>query len=282
MIAPASPTRPTPPTPTTPNEQARQLTGRDYLSYSAVSTFQQCPLKYHFRYVAGLPEEFTSASLVFGGAIHRAVEHHYRELLHGGPAPTLDALLAAYREGWQEHDGRDIRFGKDDDTTLDDLAARLLAAFQVSEFAHPAGKILGIEEELSGALVPGCPDLFARLDLLVDAGDALIVTDLKTSRSRWSDAQARDAAGQLLLYHELVRPLADGRPVRLEFAVVTKAKSPQFTRLPVAVDPRQLDRTKRVFERVWNAIRAGHFYPNPSALNCPTCGYRNACRAWPE
>ena len=28
---------------------------RDYLSYSAVRTFQGCPLKYRFRYIDGLP-----------------------------------------------------------------------------------------------------------------------------------------------------------------------------------------------------------------------------------
>ncbi len=28
---------------------------RDYLSYSAVRTFQGCPLKYRYRYIDGLP-----------------------------------------------------------------------------------------------------------------------------------------------------------------------------------------------------------------------------------
>ena len=41
------------PDPLRPNEQARQLTGRDYLSYSAISTYQKCPLRYYFIYVAG-------------------------------------------------------------------------------------------------------------------------------------------------------------------------------------------------------------------------------------
>jgi len=38
------------------NEVARALTGRDYISWSAISTFRSCPLKYWFRYVARLPE----------------------------------------------------------------------------------------------------------------------------------------------------------------------------------------------------------------------------------
>lgn len=46
---------------------------RDYLSYSAVRTFQSCPLKYRFRYVDGLHEDSVSSSLIFGSAIHAAV-----------------------------------------------------------------------------------------------------------------------------------------------------------------------------------------------------------------
>jgi hypothetical protein len=50
------------------NEIARSMTARDYLSYSQVSTYQACPLKWYFQYVAGLPPEQVAASLVFGGA----------------------------------------------------------------------------------------------------------------------------------------------------------------------------------------------------------------------
>ena len=54
------------------NEVARQLTGRDYISWSALSTFRTCPLRFYYRYVAGLPEESVSAALVFGGGVHAA------------------------------------------------------------------------------------------------------------------------------------------------------------------------------------------------------------------
>ena len=35
-------------------------------------------------------------------------------------------------------------------------------------------------------------------------------------------AKVEDVAPQLLLYSELVKPMADGRPIKLEFAVLTK------------------------------------------------------------
>ena len=34
------------------------------------------------------------------------------------------------------------------------------------------------------------------------------------------------------------------------------------------------------YSRVWRAIEAGVFYPAPSTMNCASCGYRPACRAW--
>lgn len=78
------------------NAVAEKPAQRDYLSYSAVSLYRQCPLRYFFRYVAGLPEQTVSASLVFGGAIHAAVQFHFEELLAGNSAPDLAALRDVY------------------------------------------------------------------------------------------------------------------------------------------------------------------------------------------
>ena len=264
-----------------PNQIAEQLTGRPYTSWSAITTYQACSLRYKFRYLDGLPEAAVSANLVFGGAIHRAAEVHLRERLIGNSAPSLDMLMAAYNEAWQEHDAQQVQFGKTDDrAALDDLAQRMLTTFQSSELAEPPGTIIGIEEELTGELIPGVPDLLARIDLLVDDGDSLILTDLKTARSRWSNDQVQDSAGQLLLYHELAKPIAEGRPIRLAFAVITKTKTPEVFRHEVWADPRQIDRVKRIVETVWKAIEAGIFFPAPSAMQCPSCPFREQCRAW--
>ena len=48
-----------------------------------MNTYQRCPLKYHFSYIAGLVPEFVSSSLVFGGAIHPAIEHHFCRMFQG-------------------------------------------------------------------------------------------------------------------------------------------------------------------------------------------------------
>src|SRR5207244_1705392 len=115
------------------NRHALKTGGRDYLSYSALSLFQTCPLRYFFRYVAGLQERTVSASLVFGSAMHRAVQHHFEQLLAGGPPPDLDKLLTVHQDAWRARDIQAVRF--DNGTTLDSLgrlADRLLRTFQRS------------------------------------------------------------------------------------------------------------------------------------------------------
>src|SRR5712672_2664066 len=126
----------------------------DHLSYSAVSTFQGCPLRFYFRYVLGLPERTISSSLVFGSAMHRAVQFHFEQLLVGKSAPDLDMLLDVYQDYWESSVDKMIQFGKGEDRdSLGQLADRLLREFMRSDFAHPQGVILGIEEELRGPIV---------------------------------------------------------------------------------------------------------------------------------
>src|SRR5436190_6476412 len=128
---------------------------RETVSFSAIRTYQACPLQYYFRYVAGLPKETVSASLAFGSSIHLAIEHHFRRLLEGQAAPSTEELLAEYQRGWQDH-VTPIGFAQDEDAAaFARLAARMLQAFSSSAVAQPAGRILAVEETLRGAVVAG-------------------------------------------------------------------------------------------------------------------------------
>ena len=271
-----------PPASTNPaNETARELTGRDYISWSAISTFRTCPLKYKFRYIDGLPEESVSAALIFGSGIHSAVEQHYQAQLAGDPKPDLDALLFAYRSAWLPHDPDAIQFGSTDTrASLDALAARMLTAFLNSPAASVSGRVLGVEEEVRGLLVEGVPDLYGRVDLLTEDSDSLLITDIKTSRGRWSPEQVEDSGEQLLLYSHLASEISPGKKVATRFLVLTKTKEPVIEEHVREVEPAAVKRTLAGVERVWRAIESGVFYPAPSVMSCSSCGYRSACRAW--
>ena len=118
-------------------------------------------------------------------------------------------------------------------------------------------------------MVPGCPDVLGRVDLIVDTGSELVVSDWKTARSRWSQEQAEDAAEQLILYSELGQGLRPWQAGDAGIRHPDEAKESAVDRHLMPVDPAQVHRTKRVVENVWRAIEAGSFYPAPSAMNCP-------------
>lgn len=266
----------------TPNDAAVRLIGRNYLSYSALNVFRSCPLKFRFKYLDGLPEQAISANLAFGSAIHRAAELHFNRLLAGESLPSTDELLEAYHDNWRSQlEVAQVQFGKGDDVgSLSKLAGRMLEAFRNSPAAQPTGHVIGVEEELRGEIISGVPDILGRIDLLIETDDAVIISDLKTSRGRWSRDQAEDSAEQLLLYSELVKPLVPGKQMRLQFVVLTKTKEPSVDIHDLPVEPRRVNRTKRIVEKVWRAIEGGHFFPSPSPMQCPSCPFREPCRAW--
>ncbi len=270
------------PTSTNPaNEIARQLTGRDYVSWSAISTFRSCPLKYWFRYVAGLPEETVSSALVIGTGIHAAIESVYRAELAGEAKPDADALLFAYRSAWLPHDPDAIQFGSSETRgSLDALAGKMLAVFLASPAASVRGRVLGVEEEIRGTLVEGVPDLYGRIDLVTEDSDSLVLTDFKTSRGKWSTEQAEDASEQMVLYSKLAGELAPGKKLATRLLVLTKTKEPLIEEHLGEVRPDRVARTVTSVERVWRAIASNNFYPAPSVVGCASCGYRKACEGW--
>ena len=263
------------------NEVAQRITGRPYVSWSAISTFRTCPLKYKFRYIDGLPEESVSAALIFGTGIHSAVEQHFQAILSGEEQPDVERLMFAYRSAWLPHDPDAIQFGSTETrTSLDALASKMLTAFLNSPAASVQGRVLGVEEEIRGMLVEGVPDLYGRVDLLTEDSDSLVITDIKTSRGKWSQEQVEDSGEQLLLYSHLASEISPGKKIATRFLVLTKTKEPQIESHTCEVNPAAVKRTLAGVERVWKAIEGGQFYPAPSTMNCAGCGYRAACRAW--
>ena len=170
----------------------------------------------------------------------------------------------------------------EDEKVLDALAQRMIAAFLASTLADPKGIILGIEESFTIVLRPDLPDLLAKVDLVVQTEGSLFIADFKTSRSKWTEAKALESADQLILYSKAAGPMASqlGLPVKLGFAVITKAKTPVVQVLPVPVEPARLAGLADSVAQVWAAIQAGNFYPNPSAQNCSTCPFKSRCPAF--
>lgn len=156
----------------------------------------------------------------------------------------------------------------------------MLSAFLECDVSNSPDVVIGIEETLRKSIIDGRAEYLGVVDLVFETGDSLIIRDYKTSRSKWNQGTAESSSGQLFLYAELVKDLLPDKKVEVEFAVLTKTKSPTFELFKVEADPQRTERTKRVASRTLDAIATGVFYPNQSAMNCSSCPYRSACSSW--
>ena len=64
-----------------------------HLSYSQISSYLSCPLKYQYRYVLGQEPEHVSSSLLLGMAIHAALARFYATLKETGAFDSEKPLL---------------------------------------------------------------------------------------------------------------------------------------------------------------------------------------------
>ena len=270
-----------------PNQVAMQITGRPYVSYSQLSLMRSCPKKFEFQYVQNAPKDFLPISLIYGGSLHASLESFYRARLEGVTL-SADEMKIAYQFAWQENltqagEGVPVKYGaKEDEAAVHALADRTIAAFLESPLATPKGIVLGIEEELQIVLHPDLPDMLARVDLVTSSDSALFVTDFKTSRSKWTPEKAQESSEQLQIYASAAADMAAQMtlPVKLVFAVLTKAKSPQVQILPVPTDSDRIAAMTESAVQTWSAIVAGNFYAAPHPMNCSTCPYRSRCSAF--
>lgn len=154
----------------------------------SIALFRRYPLAWRFRYVESLPVDRVRSSLVFGAAIHAAIEYWFRERLTGEPEPAVDRLPGAFWAAWHDRQKEaQIDYARGEShSTIHHLTPRVLEAFVVCDIARPVGSVVGVEEKLRGRIIHGVPDLLARIDLLVGTGDRSIVTDFKTAQCRWA------------------------------------------------------------------------------------------------
>jgi hypothetical protein len=234
----------------------------DHLSWSGIQTYSQCPRKFHYRYIIQAPVEFTPASLAFGGAFHRAAERLHQARIEGAVDPAVESLLAGYDEAWNEESGQapQVQYAKEEDAvSLRDMAQRMLTAYRehALQAANIGVQIIAIEHQHRFRLLTDVPPIEMRLDLLELAGPDLIMTDVKTSRSRWNDEKVREHLLQLVLYSTGVVPLLrelGAERIVPRFVVVTKAKKPAVQVLEPQAGQDDVDRLERMVSETWDAI----------------------------
>jgi putative RecB family exonuclease len=248
----------------------RDASGRLRLSFTRVDTFEQCPRRFRYQYIDGLPQA-PAPQLSFGSSLHATLEWLY-DRKHP-VLPTLDDTLQALYDRWEKEGYVDSE--RSEQLSAYEHARRILtdlhARIQREGFRLPAAVEAWFELPFpDDVVVVGAID---RID--VDEDGSLHVIDYKTNRRARTRSQVKGSL-QLAIYALATRELYGRLPrsVALDFVV------PGVT-VTVPIEELDLDSVPARLAAVAERIRAGEDTPTPNRL-CDWCDFRDICPAWAE
>lgn len=138
--------------------------------FTTLDTFQTCRRKYYYFAVRHLQTRTKSNALLFGGAIHDALDIHYLAK-KAGEAGGMDKAIANFEATYADREGDDLR-------TVNN-GVKLLTNY-ADVYANEPFKVVGKPETgfvyLIGDILMG-----GRMDLLVEWDDVLWVMEHKTT-----------------------------------------------------------------------------------------------------
>jgi DNA helicase-2/ATP-dependent DNA helicase PcrA len=266
------------------------------LSFYQVDDYLTCPLKYKYVHVLRVPIAPHHA-IVYGAALHQAVQEFHRRQARGYIMPE-DELLAAFDRAWsnegfltREHEEARLEAGRaalrrfregqmqpgtvapayverEFSFTLDgDRIRGRMDRVDVERIdAEPAAE--GSEEvQLPDVVSPALPGLHP---------ERVTITDYKSSDVR-DPVKARERAReslQLQIYAMAYQAEAGRLPDAVQLWFLESGLVGR-----VEVDEKRLEKARDSIRRAASGIRARSFDPTPDYISCGYCAFRDICPA---
>jgi len=265
------------------------------LSFYQVDDYLTCPLKYKYVHVLRVPIA-PHHSIVYGSALHQAVQEFHRRQARGYTM-TEDELLAAFDRAWsnegfltREHEEARLAAGRAALCRFREEALRpgsVIPAYVEREFSFTLdgdrirGRMDRVDVERLAASADGDEREGERqhADVVSPAlpglyPERVTITDYKSSDVK-DPARARDRARdslQLQIYAMAYQAETGRLPDALqlwflESGLVGRAE----------VDEKRLDKARESIRKAATGIRARRFEATPDYLACGYCAFRDIC-----
>ena len=244
-------------------------------SHSKLTTYQQCPQKYKFRYVDEIPPPIRSIELHLGNTVHRALEKLYEDAKHGQTL-SCDEILAFYQQKWDEGYRPQMRIVRSGTTarTYLEYGRQMLLAYHRRFHPFTESATLELEEKFLFPLSEG-REIRGIIDRLARAGDgSLEIHDYKTSRRFPTPSQAGSDT-QLALYELALRHRwPDTQRITLIWHYLAFDKD-----ISIAKTLRQLETVKQSALGLIQRIESTTTFPTQVTPLCDWCEYKEICPA---
>ncbi len=248
-------------------------------SHSRLSSFENCPKQFHFRYVLEIPQTSEGIEAFVGKRVHEILERLYA-FVGRGRLPSLEQVLARYQALWDEHfDAERTRIVKAGYSVdyYRDLGARCLDGFYRRHYPFDHDESLGLEKRVVFSLDEAGQYRFQGIiDRVVRARDGAIeIQDYKTGAYVPSQKKL-DEDRQLALYQiGIAREYGPDQPVRLVWHYLQKGQVRTSTRSQDQLAALRRD-TMALIDRIADEQA---WEPTPTRL-CGWCEYRAMCPAF--
>ncbi|HOM77863.1 MAG TPA: UvrD-helicase domain-containing protein [bacterium] len=240
--------------------KARKITNfaPDYLSYSQIDIYDNCPLQYKYKYILNLPS-LPSHALSFGNSIHNTLKEFHEKLLFN--EVSLEELWQIFEKNWEplgyedeEHRLERFKSGKN-----------LLKNYY--ESLDKSIKPVALEKSFKLKL--GTVTLGGRIDRIDNVEGGVEIIDYKTGSEKTQKEVDKDK--QVTVYALAVKEGMGLNPVKLSLYFVEGSGKISTTRTQ-----KDMDAIKEEVEKVVELMREGKFDPKPG-FHCRWCDYRSIC-----
>jgi len=138
------------------------------LTYSALSTYRKCPMKYNLRYEKNLIPVYTDEKLFFGGVIHQALEawhgfHGEYEIRKNLTLAKIDEACTGYETDWNK---RKVRL----------LATEMMIGY-MEKYRNENFEIIAVEHEFNGEIINPKTGAESKTFSIKGKADGIIKTD---------------------------------------------------------------------------------------------------------
>ena len=246
-------------------------------SHSKIETFENCKLKYKYRYIDKIvPDIPKSIEAHLGSVVHESLEWLYINVMDK-KLPTIDQVITFYSDKWEETFEKDTRIVNKNMVLKDyfNMGVEFLINYYMKHQPFKDNTI-ATEEKIEINLDEE-KKLVGYIDRLVDnkENNEIEIHDYKTSGSAFAKKKIEEGR-QLALYSLAIKEIY-GKDKNVSMVWHFLAHD---TKTAISITNEKLVQVKKEVIELINEIEHTRQFPPTKSNLCNWCEYRNICEAW--